>query len=109
MKERLDETLELAGKTNSFGALAELLLLHALLLDEDRKSKTALEELENARQLCSDKGFPARLKTIEKHIDRIKERMQSSPAPPQMLTVEEKVKRLQKYIEDCQRLVLASK
>jgi tetratricopeptide (TPR) repeat protein len=109
MKERLDETLELARKTNSYGALSELLLLHALLLDEDGKPKSALEELENAKQLCSEKGFTARLNTVEKHIDRIQESMQSISVPAQALTVEEKVKRLQEYIEDCQRLVLASK
>jgi hypothetical protein len=109
MKERLDETLELARKTNSFGALSELLLLHALLLEEDQNLEGALEELENAHQLCSEKGFAARRKTVEKHIDRIQNNMKSVSIPAQPLTVEEKVKRLQKYIEDCQRLVLASK
>ena len=109
MKERLDETLELARKTNSFGALSELLLLHALLLEEDQDLEGALEELDKAKQLCSEKGFSARRKTIEKHIERIQTNMQSVSIPAQALTVEEKVKRLQKYIEDCQRLVLASK
>jgi tetratricopeptide (TPR) repeat protein len=109
MKERLDETLELARKTNSFGALSELLLLHALLLEEDQNIESALEELEKAKQLCTEKGFVARRKTVEKHMERIQTNMQSVSIPAQALTVEEKVKRLQKYIEDCQRLVLASR
>lgn len=109
MKELLDETLELSRKTDSFGALAELLLLNALLLEQDQNPNGALEELEKAYQLCSEKGFVARRKTVEKHINRIQENMQSISVPTQPLTVEEKVKRLQKYIEDCQRLVLASK
>ncbi len=108
MEKKLKQVLELAAKTNSFGALAELTILSALLCIENQDPRSALEELSRARKICIDKGFARRTDTIDRHVERIERSLESSSgAQPQ--SVEDKVRRMHKYIEECQRLVLASK
>ena len=108
MKSKLDEALELARHTNSFGTSSELLILNGFMKLENQDRMGALDALNKAKELCEEKGFVVRMKYIEKHIERI-EQMVDSSSETSSETIEHKIKRLHKYIEECQRLVLARK
>lgn len=108
MEERLEQTLDLAESTNSYGAQVQLMMLHGLMQMENQQFLRALEELAKARELGFLKGFNTRVEMIDKHIERVNRRIESS-INPAAESVEQKVKRMQDYIEECQRVVLASK
>ncbi len=108
MEERLEQTLHLAESTNSYGAQVQLMMLHGLLRMENQQFLKALEELARARELGFSKGFNTRVELIDRHIERVNRRIESS-INPATESVDQKVKRLQDYIEECQRVVLASK
>ncbi|MFW9920210.1 MAG: tetratricopeptide repeat protein [Candidatus Thorarchaeota archaeon] len=108
MEERLAQTLNLAENTNSYGAQVQLMMLHGLLRMENQQFLKALEELAKARELGFLKGFNTRVDLIDKHIERVNRRIDAS-INPATESVDQKVKRLQDYIEECQRVVLASK
>jgi len=108
MEERLEQTLHLAESTHSYGAQVQLMMLHGLLRMENQQFLKALEELAKARELGFEKGFNTRVDLIDKHIEKVNRRIEAS-INPATETVDQKVKRLQDYIEECQRVVLASK
>ncbi len=108
MEEKLEQTLSLAESHNSYGAQVQLMMLHGLLRMENEQFLKALEELAKARELAFEKGFNSRVQTIDKHIEKVNQRIDAS-INASGVNVDQKIKRLQDYIEECQRVVLASK
>lgn len=108
MKQDLDQALELAEQHNLHGALVELLILQGFFYVENQEFTKGFEDLLAARRLCEEKGFVARKMSVDQQIDKIRARMDSSQehAPE---TIEQKMRRFQDYIEDCERIVLASR
>jgi len=108
MEERLGQTLSLAESTNSYGAQVQLMTLHGLMQMENQQFLRSLEELATARELGFEKGFNTRVELIDKYIEKVNRRIESS-IDPNVESVDQRVKRMQDYIEECQRMVLASK
>ncbi len=108
MEERLEQTLSIAESTNSFGAQVQLMTLRGLLHMENQQFLRSLEELAKARDLGFEKGFNTRVELIDKYIEKVNRRIDAS-IDQVSESVEQKVKRLQDYIEECQRVVIASK
>ncbi len=108
MKQDLDQALELAEQHKLYGALLELLILQGLFNVENQEFAKGFDDLLAARRLCEEKGFVARRMSVDQQIDKIRARMDSSQehAPE---TIEQKMRRFQDYIEDCERIVLASR
>ena len=108
MRERLDETLKIAGKHKSVGAQVQLLTLSGFFHMENQQFLKGLEELAKARELCEEKGFEAQIKKLDKDIEKVQKRIETS-IEVSTETPEQKLKRIEGYIEECQRIVLASK
>ncbi|MBD3407507.1 MAG: tetratricopeptide repeat protein [Candidatus Lokiarchaeota archaeon] len=108
MENQLSQVLTLADKHKLVGAEIELKVLHGLLLVESGELVKGLNELNSACDICQERGFEKRISTIEKQTKRVKKRLESS-ADTRSEKIEDKVKRMQEYIEECQRLVLAGK
>jgi len=108
MRERLDETLKIASKHKSVGAQVQLLTLSGFFHMENQQFLKGLEELAKARELCEEKGFDAQIKKLDKDIEKVQRRIETS-IEVSTETPEQKLKRIEGYIEECQRIVLASK
>ncbi len=108
METRLDQTLEIARKHNSIGAQVQLLTLKGFLDVENQQFLKGLENFAIARELAVEKGFESRVEQIDKHIDKIQQRIETSIHAGSE-SIDKKLKRMQGYIEECQRVVLASK
>lgn len=108
MRERLDQTLRIASKHKSVSAQVQLLTLSGFFHMENQQFLKGLEELAQARELCEEKGFEVRIKQLDKYIEKIQRRIETS-IEVSTETPEQKLKRIEGYIEECQRIVLASK
>lgn len=107
MQRTLHQALNLAETHNLHAPLVELMVLNALFHVESQNPERGLELLKEAKEVCHKKGFESREKTIVSLMEDIHIRLESDATSTE--TVEAKLKRLQEYIEDCQRVVLASK